>query len=222
MIPAIEDIEKMGKSIGNNLTGRYHVQLDVKKWNIQQKLRDMKVLFKKMTKGFFIEDELQRSMDRITETMEIVIDIYDRIDSYTDHAHFAKYISNLFSKTFSEIKVDPIFENAIKSLDRLIKSNLVLEQYEKAIKAYKQQHFPFSYQDMIQFNLPENLQLNDTDSVINDVVIIIEDLETKLVEMDSVLTHRDGHLINQKDKSFYVWQNKDLIRKLLKGEETIL
>lgn len=112
--------------MSKNLPRGHHYEFNVKKMKY---LRDMNFFSRKMTSGFMIEVDLQRSIDRITETMEVWIDIYDRIDSYSDSANLAKYISDIVSATFVGIQVDAIFQNPIENLQRLIKSNLVLEPW---------------------------------------------------------------------------------------------
>lgn len=225
MFPAIYKLEKFSESIGKNLSGNNHVQIDVKQWNIRRTFKDAKVILKKLTKGFEIEDDLQRSIDRMEESMEILIDIYDRIDSYKDSSILATYISSIASSTLSsELDGDENYENDIRDLETITKSNLILERYEGAIKAYKQTYFPYSSAEFNEFDIPDNLQNKNINItlLVGNAVEGLNELEKRIEEKESTHINQDNFMINAEKISFYQWHDKKLINKLFDGQEILV
>ncbi|XP_049822085.1 uncharacterized protein LOC126265268 isoform X2 [Aethina tumida] len=72
-------IEKVYKKNGGNQT---HVDLDIQKWKIKSSLSDAKKYITDMTKGFHANEDLTNSVDKIQEGLSVMIDIYNRIQSY--------------------------------------------------------------------------------------------------------------------------------------------
>lgn len=219
MCPVVDDLEKLSKLTSENLTGNNHIQLDVKKWNIRGIFGDAKALFRKMTTGFTIENDLQLSITRMEESMSILIDIFDRIDSYVDRANLANYVSSIVSPD-SGLDGDTNYMKSIRNLEEIIKSNLVLERYQAAIKSYKQQHFPIAYEDFDELNLPEGIR--DTNIAITNAVEKLEYLEKRLKTMKSTVNEHDNHIIEQTNLSFYQWQDSKVISDLFEGKEIII
>lgn len=231
MLPKIQEMAATINAMKNGLEGKSHVELDISRWNIQGALRDAKTYFRQMTKEFEVQDNLVRTFEKIEEAMSILIDVYDRIESFSDTAKLAAYIADINSGTAKQIRItDVALSDAITYLEQFIQSNLVLEQYEVAMHAFKQHRFPFAHQYLAKFELPDNLKLNDTGTLIGNVMKQIDGL----IEEDESFRHTIGKYdryiyndiqfddLNSDSEPFYVWKNgeiKNEIVKLLQGEE---
>lgn len=96
-----------------------------------------------MVSAYDMEDDLMRSIDRLDEAMVMLIDIYDRLDTYSDHANFAAYIADLNSINSQGIQVkDRELNASITDLQQIIISNVVLDRYGLLMHAFEQRYFP--------------------------------------------------------------------------------
>lgn len=229
MVPQLNAIESTMQSTWQNLQGKSHIELDVTKWDIQSALRDVKVLFGKMSKEFGVEDDLKRCIERLDEAVAIVIDTYNRIDSYGDHAKLAAYISNGFSRDLDNtIFTDLHLKSAILNLKQIIQQNLILEQYEMVVYAFKQHQFPFAPVQMIDFSL----RFNDSESLIQNAIERIDEFKNQIAITETTIGKYDREVFSDvkfgRDNHslpFYVWKHdefKSEISKLLQGEEIII
>lgn len=185
MVPEIRKMEETINQITQQANGSSPVELDVIKWNIRGALRDTKLKLQQMTKemSFELQGDLQRCIEKLEEGMAIVIDVFDRIDSYADSEKLAAYIANIGSKESSKIEIkDPELDSAVTSLEIMIHSNLLLEQYEVAVYAFKQHLFPFAHEFLAQFDLPEDMLLNDIESLTVNAIDQIKSMEAKIVD----------------------------------------
>lgn len=214
--------------------GKSHVELDIGKWQIQSTLRDMKQFFKLMTKDFEVQDDLLRCIEQLEEAMTAMIDVYNRIDTYADDAKLVAYIADIHSSTSKGINItDPILKRAIIDFEYVIQSNIILEQYEIALNAFKPHYFPFAHLFLKEFDLPSELQTNDTQTVISTTINRIDKMKEKIIEAKYQIGEYDKYRKSdvpfdnemQNSQSFYVWkhrENANAIAKLLRGEKIAL
>lgn len=229
MVPQLNAIQSTMQSTWQNLRGKSHIELDVTKWDIQSALRNVKVLFGKMSKEFGVEDDLKRCIEQLDEGVAIVIDTYNRIDSYGDHAKLASYISNGFSRELDNtIFTDPQLKSAILNLKRIIQQNLILQQYEMVLYALKQHQFPFASVQMIDFALHSN----DSESLLRNAIERIDEFKEQIAITKKTIGKYDREVFSDVEFGranhslpFYVWKSdafRNEIRKLLQGEEIIM
>lgn len=234
MIPMVNTLADTIKQISDGLNGQTHVELDVTKWEIHSMLRDVKVSFREMAAGTHMQAEMSATVDKLEELMAVMINIYDRIDTYKDHAEFTEYMTNLISGGKPKIS-DPSLISTVSHLKRNIQRNVIINRYLAAIHAIKQHQFPFaqiilSMFDVIksEFDEVENLiriATDKTDTLIevlersNVVVGELEEDRFSKIEFDST-TSTSSHSI-----PFFQWKYENIskeIAKFFRGEKITL
>lgn len=235
MIPIFHATENYLKLAKDSLAnGGSHVQLDIKKWEIKNRLVDVKYMFSQMTAASGTHDDFQHYFGKVEATMDILIDVYDRIESISDHVKFVDYITQIASNG-QNITSDPQFMQTINRMDEIIQTNTVLEKHTFVIHAFKQHYFPFAPLFLDKFNLPPHLRFNDTDALKENAIKQIKDLNSGVIISDATLGSKDIYLFSdiQFDSNdmvsvmppFYIWksqEHKNEIQKLLRGEEIIV
>lgn len=224
MIPQFKMIEQSVNEALKSSAGKSHVELVVTKWMVQNSLQKVQKLFKLMAQEFHVETELERCMEKINEGITTAIDIYDRIDSYTEKVQLATLMADIAIGQ-NDIN-DATLKDAIFKMETIINSNLVLEQYERAMLALKQHKFPFAEQYLGQFELPSNSHPTDTEFT-NRAIKQISDLVIKVRESKSLIRRIDGYLYNNysftNDEAFFKWPHVNYMEEfedLLSGEAT--
>lgn len=236
LIPQIREIENTLRSTAYNLPGKSHFELDVSKWQIQTMLRDIKMLFRRMSKEFMVQDALLRCIDKIDEGMNVLIDVYDRIDSYFENARLAALLVTVTSAQSGATLTtsDPQMNEALVRLRKIIHTNLILDQYEAVMNALKQHIFPFADAYLGKFRLPDNLKLDDTELLTQVALEQIEELRKHLKQSRIWIGEYDREIFKNIEFSnsnssvarpFYVWKDRlfnEEIVKLLQGDEVTL
>lgn len=186
-----------------------------------------------MSKPQWVQDEMNRIIEKIEEGFGTLIDIYDRIQSFIDQSKFAGFLAGLQSPNSHDI-TNPALRKVVTQLKRVIQSNLVLEQHDVAIHSFKQHFFPFATTHLEDFHLPSGLQVNDTEMLVHrasDEIDYLQDqvkfLEVSLGRFDREIfgdIYFSGNNISIA-KPFYIFRShefKDIFKKLLSGEEIMI
>lgn len=122
----------------------------------------------------------------------------------------------------------------IYQLESMLKSNIVLQEYDQAISAFKQYIFPFAESHLINFSLM--YKYNNVSDLIGTSIKQIKSLREELVHSKGSLNsnsyskniHIDNFKLYQKISTvepYYTWKHelyKNEILKLLQGEEITL
>lgn len=226
MIPEIRRIRHNITHSNPNENGG--VETSVKNWKLQNSIRDTKFLLEQLTDGFSVQRDLVESFNKILGGMAFLASIYDRIDSYSETKTFADFITkiNLAKPSFGDDQLD----TAVANLEAVTKSNIVLELHDVAIHAIKQHYFPFAHIFLNRFNLPVELQMNDTESIkrgaINQITQLESDIKLKNIStIDQEFAHYLQYSGTQTNLTLYTWQAesvKNEVKKLLRGEEIVL
>lgn len=233
LIPQIHEIENTIRTTAYKLPGKGHFELDVSKWQIQSMLRDVKMLFRKMSKDFMVQDSLLRCIDKIDEGMNVLIDVYDRIDTYFENSKLAALIVTVTSAQSQVIlsTSDTRMNEALTRLRKMIHTNVILDQYEAVMHALKQHIFPFADAYLGKFKLPNNLDIDDTDLLIQSATEQIEELRKHMKQSRIWIGQYDREIFKNIEFSssnssvarpFYVWRDSNFnekIVKLLQGDE---
>lgn len=225
MIPQLKLVEQSINEAIENSANAIHVELDVSKWMVQSSLNDIKKLFHEMTQNFAVDSDLERCIEKINEGITTIIDVYDRIDSYTEKANLANLIADIAIGA-DEIN-DPQLKTAVSKMEQIVNSNLVMEQYEAALQALKQHKFPFAEHFISHLNIPSDLS-----SVYNKInsytVNQINELIKKLRSSKELLEHMDSYSQSNfefdAEKPFYKWNrqnSKNEIVDLFNGNDVI-
>lgn len=225
MAPLVEKIETDLTDTINKFNGKSHVELDVGKWRVKDSLQDIKEKFRLLTKGYKIEESLQSVLHKLESAIEIVIDVYDRIELYSDNKKLGDYIADIGSAGSLEIKVkNEELLAAVRALEQIIRTNVLLEQFELITNELKAHQFPFA-----QFFLAESaslLQLNDTESSITEAIAQTEKWRNQLKLSIITISKFDKEIFSdvqfggKGEAPFYTWKNSEIknqLPKLLNG-----
>ena len=234
IVPMLKDMQSDLKKISESIKNKTHVQLDISKWKTQTRLRDMKLEMHQLTEGFKVESNIARLIEKQEETMNTLINIYDRIDNYQDQQVLGDYLANICSAGAKQIQItDQNLANAINELEIAIRSNVVLKQYISTINALKQWVFPFAQVYLKELKLPDQFKLdNNLDNQIEQAKAEIEKISNKIKIYKTSIQKSDEYIHNGEFNSkyestspFYVWKNEknnEMIFKLLSGDEVLL
>lgn len=228
MLPVFKSMEQSLKGVTEQSKDKSHVELDITKWSIQNKLKKVKDIFNKMSTGFKVNTDLMSCIAEVTDSILTVMDVYDRIDSYKEQTRMATLISKVASKqdSFAEIG-NAVLREAFQYLDQRIKENLAMEQFEMAMSALKLHTFPYAGNYLQNYTLPSDVSLTKGE-VIRKMNNNIDEVVHKLELYNNHIVISDEFLIPNisftKKKAFYTWDDshKDSFNRLLSGEKLIL
>ncbi|CAK6587165.1 MAG: hypothetical protein IRF12RH_07155 [Rickettsia helvetica] len=238
--PTLQNMQDDLSEVANKLGNKSSVALDVTKWQVQSTIRDMQLQMQQMTQGLKTQANLVRCIEKLEDAMTILINVYDHIQNYQKEQNLTNYIANISSAGSSNIDItDENLKDAVASLEILIRSNLVLKQYQTAINGFKQFVFPFAHIYLKELVLPSHLELGgankNTTTLENLVYSAIEQIKTirselikdktispKHYEFTATGEFKSGYISN---KPFFVWKNeqhKNMFSKLLSGQEVVV
>lgn len=233
LIPMFFQMQQTIINMTSSLENQTAVELDITAWKIQTVVGDVKLLFNQMSEGTTLQDQLQRNVEKISETFAVIIKIYDRVQSYMDQAKFAAYLANIQSPTGSDI-ADPKLREIVSQVKLIIQTNLVMDQYQIAIHSFKQHQFPFAHIHLATFDLPTGLEVNDTKTIVSRAVDEISYLQelTKFLAISIGKFDRDvfGDIdFNSNNGSiavpFYTFRSREYkneVKRLLNGEAVMI
>ncbi|XP_055847846.1 uncharacterized protein LOC129913287 [Episyrphus balteatus] len=236
VIPDLRQIEETINEMKTSSNGSSHAKLDLNKWTVRSTLKDVKSMLQKFTHKMSheLQTDLMRFMEKIDEGFSILIDIYDRIDSYSDSVKQANYMAHIVSAPVMSIQVtDSELSQALNSLNLLIQSNILFEKYGIALQAFKQHYFPFAAHVMQKFQLPADLKLNDIESLRLNIIDRIKEMKNHIDESEATISDyskfiHNRNVFNSNDVGslpFYAWNHdtiQDDIQKLLNGSEILM
>ncbi|XP_055853377.1 uncharacterized protein LOC129917079 [Episyrphus balteatus] len=236
VMPDLRQIEQTVNEIVASVNGSSGAKLDLTKWTVKKTLKDVKSLLQKFTHkmSFELQSDLMRYIEKIEEGFSILIDIYDRIDSYSDSVKQAEYMAHIVSAPMMSIKVtNTELSHALVNLKLLIQSNLLFEKYSIALQAFKQHYFPFAAQVWKKFQLPKSLQVNDVETLRSNIIERITDMKNHINEHKSTLSEyskftHNNNIFNSNttgSSPFYVWKHDTInneLQRLLNGSEIFI
>lgn len=213
MMPQLQKVMDSAQSTAKNGAERDHIELDVARWSIQNTLGDVKHQFDEMSKGFEANEDLNICIEKINNAITTVIEVQNEVDSYRDTKQLADLIINVSS--ISNANTNPYM--------KLITKNLIIEQYEMAMKAIKSHMFPFVDEFMENSDFVYGLKdENFTAKIEEKIANLILELETK----DALITSDKNHMISPTDfifdDAFFGWDRltfKNEIEDLFNGHE---
>lgn len=235
LMPMILQASDQFKDVEKNLGGKSHVALDIQSWRVQSTLSDLKHDLVKFTKGFQAEEDVQRCVEKLTEAMDTLIDIYDRIQNYEEQEKLVVYIGNLHSTHFESISIsDSRLSAGFSKLELMVTSNVILAQYLRAINGFKQIVFPFASTYMETFDLPASLVVDSSmTSLVTSAANQLKTLKVKIKELNETVVNNNDAVIHTGDfngnnkalEPFYVWKHEEYnqtIHELLSGKKVHL
>lgn len=234
LIPAVREMHATLEKSRTTLGTKSHVGLDVQKWKIRNTINDVKDDLLDAVEGFKSEKAMRSLSEKLTSAMDVLIDIYQRIQDYQEHTRLVTFLGRIQTADFNNIRDDKL-RLFFDHLRLNIQSNIIIGQHSLAIDAFKQAVFPFALTYLDDFQLPKSLaarevNLNET---ILEIVPKIETLREKIQELNAtVINKNDFNIISTEfsrdvpsSPPFYVWQNEfisDEIEQLFSGSEVSL
>lgn len=233
LLPTLFEVEDTMQAIIDAIGNQTNVELDITAWKVQTTMGDFKLLVRQMYNQVSCPDDVVRIIEKIEETMNVMITIFDRVQAFKDQSEFASFVAGVQSPNNRDI-VNPALRKIVTKLKRILQSNLVLEQYDLAIHSFKQHFFPFAATHMAIFDLPSSLKIDDTQVLVRRASEEINYLQDQLKFLEVSLGRYDRELFgdiyfNSNDhniaKPFYIFRSrefKDLFKKLLSGDEIMI
>lgn len=226
-------IENMGKDLINtatNLKSQSSVSLDVTSWQVQATLKDTSREIQQFTRSYEVHDSVIRLVEKLEEVMTVLVKVYDRIQDFQEQQRLAAYLSHLASASVKQVVIsDPKLSNSFRELQISIQSNIILNQYNSALNAFKQWIFPFAQDFLKDLKLPANLATStNLDILASNAISRIQTIKSKVQIYKTTITKFDKNIYHAQFNSnsatmmpFYVWKNdehREMIKKLLAGE----
>ena len=231
--PMLHDMEGDLKKMIDSLKDKSQVALDVQRWKTTSTLRDLKLTLHQLTKGFNVQENLERCIEKEEETINTIITIYNRIENFHDQQNLANYLANICSPSANLINVtDLSLANAIEELEIAIRSNIMIKQYTSTVDALKQWVFPFAQVYLKKLKLPNQFKLeNSLENQVNEIKTEMEKIKRKVELYKTSVQKSDEYIYNgefsskyKSTKPFYVWPNaehNEMISELLSGEQVL-
>lgn len=211
MIPLLYDTKQQLENLIIDLEGGTHVELDIGKWNVKNSLQEVDRLFQQLYAGFDELTDLTRHLNSLSECIILVLNIYDRCETISDHKKFVDYITVLVSRNdYDEITNDPELSNAIITLKDSILTNIILERHDCAVRAFKQHKFPFAQLFFSQFDLSATNNLN---LLRENARVQVKKIMEKLNLDDATVSEASNNIIQDSDGTttlFYTWTNDEI------------
>lgn len=201
--------------------------LDLSRWEVQKNIRIMKRFVAESTRGFSVENDLVDLTEELQETLNALVDVYDRIEEYQKEKRIENYIQIMTSTDVRNIDVkNNTLRKTLSEIEYNIMTNLAIKQYHLAINALKQYAFPFAYKYMNEFAVPKNLRSENLDYIRSWIIQRIESL-TEILSEQKTKTDPTDAFVHETSNSepFFTWSNKKhgkLLTKLFGGEEITL
>lgn len=233
MVPMVLQLQKDIDKLQNDLDNDSHVELDIAKWNLKGSLRVVKTALREMSEGTETQADLTDNIDQLEETLSLLINIHDRIESYNEHAQFAKYMANMITGGTPSFQ-NPALGQAVATFRKTIRRNIVLQQYEVGIRAVKQHLFPFANFILSAWQLPPTLDPEDIEQITQTAVTKIKDVteQVKLMQVTVGKYDKDifgdvhfGRSTDGENVPFYQWKYDEIkneINNFFHGEEILL
>lgn len=188
-----------------------------------------------MSKDFPVQEPLLNCIDKVKEGMNVLIDVYDRIDSYFENSKLIAFMVGISSESKpiagSIVTDDNRINDALTRLRKITQTNRILDQHEAIINALKQHSFPFASEFIGRYQLPNTMDIEDTETLVQTTIAQIEELRRQLKQSKILLGKHDREIYRSVEFSssnsatappFYVWKNRNFkneISRLLQGEE---
>lgn len=138
-IPLLQNMTDDMKAEAGQLAGHSDASLMVKKWHMKDTLRDIKLQLSAFTNSWSgeINGQWQRNVDKLEETMALLMDLYDHIEKFEEKKDMADYYANVNYPGALQVNLtDGETIDAMTKLDFLIHDNLVLWEYNKAMSTF--------------------------------------------------------------------------------------
>ncbi|XP_037039435.1 uncharacterized protein LOC119076658 [Bradysia coprophila] len=234
LMPLVDEMYEYAVNVEKNLVNKSSVSLDITHWNVKQTIRNVQKKLIDELSQFDIESNINGCMTRLNEAMELLIDIYHRIQNYEEESKFVTYLSELHITSASDSDIHDVeVRKMFNQMKMNLQVNLFLGQYFRVLGAFKQALFPYAADYLADYELPSSLLVGNLNDSITLASQHIESLSEKLKEYnDTVINEHDEHIHSAFfDRNygsrgpFYVWPNSEIhdrVQQLFTGQKIYL
>lgn len=235
LIPMTNAMHENLDAVEKNLSGKSSVALDVQRWKIRDTLRSVKRNLAQSLSGLKNEHGVENCVLKTDEAINLIINIYDRIQNYQEQSKLAVYLSEMHSASYRDLDVaDPQLKDNLNQLQFNLQANIILSQYYRAVDAFKQAVFPFAAEYLDIYQLPVTFAAEkNLDTVVAIAAEKIKSLGERIKELNTTVINENDVSISsayfdsdsRASGPFYVWKNdevRDKIQQLFAGKKVYL
>lgn len=230
LLPTFIDLERSLRITSHDLDHKSSIALSIQKAKIQQQMQIVQKRLSDTMNGVELVSHagIKDCLLNVHEAMNLVIDIYNRIQSYKEQSDLVDYLAAINAPNFRQsVLNDPKLTAIITELKFNLQTNILLSQYDRIFDAVKQAVFPYASNYLDIYRLPaEHLTEQNTTAFLVTAVDNIKSLRGRIDELNATVINRDDadiHLVES--QAFMVWPNneiQDQIRRLFAGEKVYL
>lgn len=232
IVPMLQNVNGDLSNMQSKLDTKSAVSLEVTKWQVQSILKSLDLQIQQLGDGLKIKNELLTCIQNLYDAMGILINVYVQIQNYRNEQSLINFVADVTYNSLNTIYVeDPELLQALNDLELKLKSNLILQQYERAFGAFKQLVFPFAHTFLKNLMLPSHLRLQkNIDNLTYNAVTQIDNIVRMLRNYNDFVSENEVHGTSDfnsrgtSTRPFYVWKNEEnrsRIRSLLSGRGEI-
>lgn len=211
------------------------ITIDFQKWQLTNSLSKVKGVISDMVQELQFEGKFADCIQTLIEGVDISMDIHKSIELYSEQSRFGIYVADLHSN--SDIK-EQVLSKAVTEMNYLVISNIVFEQFDRVLNAYKQQNFPFAARFLKNYYIDPNSNFDNrnTKLYVENAAKMIAQIGNEKIRWEATyniqkqmstinskkVSERRTYDVHSLRRPFYTWEYsryRTEIEKLLSGEE---
>ncbi|XP_051159183.1 reticulocyte-binding protein homolog 2a-like isoform X2 [Leptopilina boulardi] len=204
--------------------------LEYQKFKMDEYLTDASTELSTLTKGFKVEGEVAKIIEKIKKTMSTIINMHTLVKNFKNELNNAEYIKVIAMAPFDITNLnDPQIVEDFTALEEIYYSNRVIDDYNKLTIAMKGYAYPL-IEEFSEFMTSPNEFFNNS---MQKASIIVEKMKSLKLNLNKRIGH--GGLFKQvketkfgnggSKSAFYKWNSSNYssaIRDILEGKEVKL
>jgi hypothetical protein len=224
-----KEINKEINLFNTNLYNNSNSLLDFKRWQIKDRLNEIKDQIFTLTNAFIGHKKVSNTISRIENAILKMIDIHIRIESFEQQNEFANYMTDIIQNkdlTFKNLPLE--YQKKLDSLEKIYHENIIEERFQLAVEAFKYWSFPF-YCEYTLAATSMNDDRNDIDLKVNNYENYLEKLlfhvQTDNAEIKASIDNHVIYRLFDTNIPFFQWSSKTHpyeLKRLLNGKLTTL
>lgn len=230
LIPMVDALQEEIDNIERNIANKSSVALNMVRWKFLNIFHKVRKKLGDAVSRFDVTSSIKESLVRIGEAINLIINIFDRIQQYQDDSKLANYLADLQLANYEYLDVKPQTQEDIIELKHYLHANLILSQCYRAINAFKQAMFPYAVDYLDIYGFPNDFNTKNFDDIIaiatNKMISLKERItvyNSTVINGNDMFTHL-AHFDNDHNSRgpFYVWKNAEVrnkIEQLFDGEK---
>lgn len=208
-----------------------YFELQESKLRITNTIRDVRAFFRKLGNETSVVELLCRSIGKLDDIVVSFFESYDYSVHFNESITVNRPVSII--STERQYSTDDTLNVARMKLEKMIQTNIIIEKYQSAVKAFEKQHFPFANKIILSnLELPADLQPGDNEKLAKVTIDHFYYLKSRVKSVDMLIGKYDRLVLtdvefNENENSlvgsFFRWslsgENEEKRQKLLRGEE---